>query len=109
MNLKDKYLNTPAGIPGVVEVEGWGRVHVRALSLAQLEKAQQAEQADPVRGLVLLVLFGVCDENGQRVFSDDDADAVKESFPVPTLRQVTEAIVRHNRLTAEDVVDAKKD
>ena len=109
MNLKEKYLNTPAGIPGSVEVEGWGTVRLRALSLAQLEKAQQAEKTDPVRGLVLLVLFGVCDQDGKRVFSDDDADAVKDSFPVPTLKIVTEAIVKHNRLSADDVSEAKKD
>lgn len=109
MSLKDKYLTTPAGKPGAVEVEGWGTVNVRALSLAQLERAQDVEKADPVRGLVLLVLFGMADPDGKRVFCDDDEAAVKDSFPVPVLRVVTEAIVRHNRLSAEDVAEAKKD
>src|SRR3954469_16556958 len=106
MSLKDKYLNTPAGKPGTVEVEGWGTVYLRAISLAQLERAQNVEKTEPVRGLILLCLYGIADQDGRRVFSDDDEQAVKDSFPVPVLRQVTEAIVKHNRLSAEDVADA---
>ena len=104
MNLRDKYLSLKSGKVGSVEVESWGTVHIRALTLSDLDKLKTLNEAEAI---VSGVLFGVCDDQGQRVFTEGDKETLLNSTPFGVLAAVAEAVGTHNGLTADKVSDAK--
>lgn len=105
--LAKKYLSTPTGSAGVVQVPGWGEVHVRALSVADLERIRDVEEQDAIKGLLLLIALGVGDESGGLVFDPDNLDALK-GISAPALKLLGEGVAKANMLSPQAVDDAKK-
>ena len=87
-------------------------VFIRDLSAAEArDYAERAKalNADPDSNLDLLahgVILGVVDKQGAQMFTADDADAIKNSMSIGTLRYISEQI---GRLSGGDPDDQKKD
>lgn len=83
---------TAAAPPVAVEVEGWGRVYVRALTVAEMDEASEVESSDKnkvARGACRVI----CDETGHRLFdpkSDADVELIAKQ-PWSMLRKVLAA------------------
>lgn len=106
MSLRERYLSVKSGKVASVEVEQWGTVHLRALTLADLDKLKGLSEADAI---VAGVLNGVCDQDGNRVFTEADREALLTGTPFGVLAAVAEAVGAHNGLTADKVTAAKND
>ena len=85
---------TASAKPKPVTVPGWGAVHVRSLTVAEVEEqtADTANKDDKnriARGAARLI----CDEKGKRLFDPTNADdvALLASQPWELLRRVIEA------------------
>ena len=107
-NLKDKYLSTVPGRLGTVQIDGWGTVHLRPLTLAEAEYIGDLEKANDSRAGIVLFLKTVVDQYGQRVFGDEDEALVKD-FPIQTVVSVGRAALELSQCTPEKVEAAKKD
>lgn len=84
---------TAAALPVAVDVPGWGRVHVRQITVAEVEQ-QTADAAakDDARRLARAAARVLCDETGARLFdpaSDEDV-ALISGQPWDLLRRVLE-------------------
>ena len=107
MNLAEKYLVNKGTTTINVDIPEWGDVKIRSLSLSEMDRLEKKIQNNPSEALALAVLLGVSDENGKRVFTDNNLDDIKAtSFQV--VKSVAESVIKHNSLTAEVVEDAKK-
>jgi hypothetical protein len=85
---------TAAAVPVAVSVDGWGTVHVRQVTVAEVE--QQTADADAQkdkRRLARAAARVLCDEKGRRIFDpDNDADVdLISAQPWDLLRRVLEA------------------
>jgi hypothetical protein len=108
MNLRDKYLSVKTCATGTVEIPDWGTVNVRSLTLSEMDRLEKAIGDNPADALAVAVLLGVGDEDGKRVFDDKDIASIRATT-FNTVKAVAEAVVRHNKLNAEVVAEAKKD
>jgi hypothetical protein len=104
MSLREKYLSVKSGKVASVEVEQWGTVFIRNLTLADLDKLKGLSEAEAI---VAGVIVGCCDENGQRVFNEDDKETLLNSTPFNVLADVAEAVGQHNNLSEDKVQQAK--
>lgn len=55
-----------------------------------------------------LLLVGLGDENGERVFDDDDADMVRKTFSWAAMDYLSGEVLRFNRLNDNAAKDAAK-
>lgn len=105
MSLREKYLASKASVVGSVDIPDWGKVHIRSLSLSDMEKMK--DKGD-VEAVLWSILLGVCDEVGNKVFGPDDWEFIK-GLPWLIVQPLAEAVSRFNKLSAEIVADEKKD
>lgn len=95
--------------PVPVEVPTWGgTLHVRRLSVADMEEASGAEQRTDKRSLSRAAARVLCDENGQRLFdpsSDGDIDLIARQ-PWSVLQTILDAADKANGLTPDAVEQA---
>jgi len=90
---------TAAFKPKPVEIEGWGTVYVRALTVAEFdEQVQQAANGGEKQRIAKGAARILCDENGNRVFDPENVDdvALLASQPWSTLRKLSAAFEEHN-------------
>lgn len=85
---------TQASIDGIDEP-----LFIRRISVAEQGKLAKLAD-DQTAAAVALVLYGVCDETGERLFDDDDAKQI-EDLDSKTVGQIVEAVSRVNFGTAE--------
>lgn len=85
---------TAAEKPVPIEINGWGKVHVRSLTVAEVEEqtddvADKKDKSRIARGAARLL----CDETGKRLFDPDNEADVKllSAQPWKLLRQVINA------------------
>jgi len=89
-----------------------GTIGIRRLSYADaVDLADAAKHADgstagQERFMVDLVISCTCDAQGERLFGDDDADAVRR-LPATALQRIADAALRVNGLHAEAIEDAE--
>ena len=107
MDMRTKYLFDPCQV-STVDDANWGKVYIRQLTLGEIERLQKSEEKGDVESVLTQLLFGVGNENGHRVFGDEDYEALK-SVPWNTVLNVTKAIKEFNKLTAEAIAGEKKD
>lgn len=85
---------TAAALPVAVEVPGWGTVHVRQITVAEVEaQTADTEAKDDKRRLARAAARVICDEGGDRLFdpsSEADLALISEQ-PWDLLRRVLEA------------------
>lgn len=90
-----------------VEVPEWGgTVHLRALTLAEMQEveAKQAE-AKGAAFVALVVAYGLCDAEGTRLFTSDEDIAGLLAKSARVLRRLTRRCMAVNQLTQADVED----
>jgi len=86
-----------------VDVPEWGgRVHVRSLTAGDRSVWTAAVRDDPDRAGLLIVARAVCTPDGERLFADDDVDALAEKSTA-ALDRVIDAVLRVNGLRPDDV------
>ncbi|WP_432481018.1 phage tail assembly chaperone family protein, TAC [Moraxella sp. ZY200743] len=62
-----------ATTPILKEINGFGEVYLKKLTVAeQGELAKQGEKTDNVTASLYKVAYSLCDENGKRLFNDND-------------------------------------
>jgi hypothetical protein len=68
-------------------------------------RTRSGRWADGVPAVTALVILGACDEDGKRLFTDEDVAALNK-LPASALGKVANAILAHNGL-AGDAEEAK--
>lgn len=76
-----------------------GEVGLARLTVAEADRLAKLDSGASAN-LELLIL-GVCDDEGKRLFSDKDRDALKK-LPNDVVRMVAQAILTHNGYTGEE-------
>lgn len=110
MSLRDDILGLDDAKIIPLEVPEWSRtVHLRVLSGAERDRFESSCAADPKTGrkqvLNLRARFAVmvlCDEKGQRIFTDADAEALGKKSS-SALSRIMEAAGKLNRFLEADV------
>lgn len=70
---KDQLLAVIAPAPILKEIDGIGEVYIKKLTIAeQNELAKKGDKADNVATSLNMVAYSLCDENGKRLFGDND-------------------------------------
>lgn len=85
---------TAAIAPTPVKVKGWGTVHVRAITVAEVEtQAEDTADKEDKDRIARAAARVLCDENGKRLFDpNNEADvALIKKQPWPLLRKVMNA------------------
>lgn len=111
MNLKDLILNKQDKKLTPLTVEEWGvTVHLRTWSGSERAKFQDwyKTQTDMGKLLGMLCAMSVCDEAGNRLFTEADVDALNEKS-VTALDAVAAAVLALNGITPDAVEQAKND
>lgn len=94
-----------ASRPESVHIDGIDEpLFIRRISVGEQAKLAKLKD-DPTAASIALVLYGVCDELGERVFGDDDASQI-EDLDSKTIGHIVEAISRVN--FGKDVDDFEK-
>lgn len=96
-----------------VDVPEWGlAVYVRTMTLGEMEAVQgfvDAAKSDTnISGVAEMAVRIICDENGERVFSDDDADGIREKSH-KALTRIVNAFTEVNGIDDETVDEAGND
>ncbi len=99
-----------------VDVPEWGgTVHVRALNAVERGKLDNLGAQARLDGTaqledmhVMTVQMGVIDDDGQRVFSEDDIPELREKAAAP-MERISERIWEMSGISEEDVEDAVED
>ena len=113
MLTRDEILGLDDRKPVKVSVPEWGTdVWVRPLSAAERdaidqETADRREAKKPSNWRARMAVRVLCRDDGERLFNNDDADALGKKSQV-ALERVIEAAIRTNALTDKDVADLEK-
>lgn len=103
MDLRSHILEADDLPSEAVEMPEWGcTVHLRAMTGDEALRYYQAlrgDTVDPAAARNLLLAICLCDESGERVFSDADAGALGRKA-APLLARLHDVAVRLNRLGA---------
>lgn len=86
--------DTAAAAPTAVKVKGWGTVHIRALTVAEVEtQADDTSDEKDKNRIARAAARVLCDEKGVRLFDPDDKTdvAMIASQPWAMLRKVLTA------------------
>lgn len=83
----------------VVTVPHLGHCWVKSLSA---EEREAWESAPPNRIRALMVVLTCCDENGNRLFSMRDLDAVS-ALPINVVMPISDAAIRIAKVAQEDI------
>lgn len=97
LNFKSKVV--PVDIDGTT-------VHVRELSAGDRTKLFVKVGDSKADTLVCVAMFCVCDQDGTRLYTDDDQEHV-EALPAPVVDAIAKAGLSLNGLEAKSVDDAK--
>lgn len=106
MITKDILLRPSKQVAETIDVPVWGKTFLRNLSFGEVSKFNSLNQT-PNDALAFLVVSGVCDEEGNRVFGDDDLEAVK-ALPAEIVFPVIESVSKRIGVTFEAIEAAKK-
>lgn len=92
---------------GRVSVDEFGgEVCVAMFSAAEADRFRSAIGETTMPMNVLLVILGACDEKGERLFTDADAEALGKQ-PAKALTTIANKVLEHNGLTGDAVEEAK--
>lgn len=88
-------------------VEAWGHeVTVQELSAGALDKLRAIGDGQELRGGATVIVHGVIDENGKKVFAPNDVDKILDTMSVADINLVSEAILKVSGLMGvEEVVE----
>jgi hypothetical protein len=80
---------------GEVQVDNWGDqpVMLQELNAAAIDKMRSLGEGKELRAAVLAVIYGVVDENGKRVFADNDLDNLMK-MSIGDLTKISDAVLK---------------
>lgn len=104
MSIRESFLAGPRPKVERVDIEGFGPVHVRAMSAGELGRFESWMSGEPdlENFLARFAIAGVCDESGTLAFTLDDVKALNDLDPA-FLQRVQEAVARINKITKDEV------
>ncbi len=110
MSLKDSILQAKDCPVTAVEVPEWGlTVYVRTMTLGEMEVLQNfvdaAKGNTDTTAVAEMAAKIICDENGERVFGDDDADGLRGKSH-KALTRIANAFTEVNGIDDETVNEA---
>jgi hypothetical protein len=94
----------------VVTIKDYGDVILRMLSLAEMKAVQKkisAAKDDSYQTVLLTVLNCLSDEDGNRLFSDEEANKLSEAVPSPVMTEISNAILYFHYPEKRPAEDAK--
>lgn len=100
--LRDELLAMSSTDIRAVTLPGGKVVYVRSLSVADTERAQQLSSSGDIPAIAAWVVLSACDEKGDRLFTDEDAEKVK-SLPAKIAKPICEAALDLNGFTEKEV------
>ena len=103
MNIRDKLLALVSPKPVAAEIEGFGTVHLRTLTVGEiLEQQTDVVDGDNRPGIARAVCRVLVDESGAQVFDPKNADDLASvlNLPWPFVRAVLEKGNKLNGLEA---------
>jgi hypothetical protein len=62
--------------PKAVDIDGWGTLHVRPPTVAEVDAARQKEEPDDDKQFARGACRVLCDETGNRIFDADNPEDV---------------------------------
>ena len=106
MNLKDAMRESAKTQVVPVEVDGWGTVYIAALTVAQIDELSKRENMSIAES----VSRYICNEDGTRAFSLDNAEdmALIGAQPMLKINTLLKAVEKLNAISIEGVDEAKK-
>jgi hypothetical protein len=100
----DQIFNRDRGKPALIDVPEWP-IAVYARKLSAQDQIDLSEGVDPKDLTFKLILHCVIDENGDRIFSDEDEQGLRnEEFPV--IMRVFAAVAKLNGLSTKELEEA---
>lgn len=92
------------------DIANFGEVYLRILTMAEVrdwekaaEEAEKKKKGEKTGALVkLLVLVSLSDEDGRRLFKDEDAETLAAAVPWPAMQQLFDEAVKLNKLGKEE-------
>ena len=75
-----------------------GEVCIASFNVAEMDRIARLDGSTPAS--VECVILGACDEDGKRLFTDKDREALKK-LPARVVSDLAKAIFAHNGLGAE--------
>ena len=103
---KNTLLSVANKIVETINVPEWGEVKLRRLSFAEIDKFNSF-QSSPVDGFAWLVICAVCDEDGKKIFSEEDAEQIK-SLPAEIVYPIGQAVAARIGVTFDKLEESKK-
>lgn len=100
-------LDLPITIVDVPEWSACPRVYVRTLKAIEAESLADWAKGNTRNFLGRAAALFISDEHGNRLFVDEDADALGEKNPT-ALKRIVEAAMHHNGLDKESAKAAEK-
>lgn len=86
-----------------VEVPNWGGdIHIQELSAMAMDKMRQYGDGDELKGAAMVLVYGVVDEGGERVFEEGDLDQIL-GMSVKDINKVAEAVLKLSGVGEEEV------
>jgi hypothetical protein len=89
-------------------MNGTDHVYVRRLSALEASRLTVIADSDTLNSIVTTCIIGICDEDGNPLFTDADHDAVAD-MDFGTLNRCVEALMELNELTEDGSKARKKD
>lgn len=102
---KSKY-KSPSRAVDSIDVPNWGKVYIRSVSMGDVRRLQM--ETDPLKGDLLAVVYGACDESGKRNFDETDLDWLAD-VPLETTKPIVTAVLKHIKSIGAKVEEAKNE
>ena len=104
MSLREDLLLATEPRKELVEIEGIPSFYVRELNVGSVIDMSRVADDDPVGNAVAIVVAGVCDENGNDVFTREDVEALRRrSFRL--VNRMMERVLVFNGMSPEQARD----
>ena len=86
----------------LVMIPDYGDIYLRVMTLAETAAWQKKAQADDPKILISLLSYTLSDENGKRLFKDDEVDLISQSMEYPLVDALFDQAMVFNKLRKED-------
>lgn len=100
---EDFFAATVAPSVRKVDVGGDRHVFVRGLTVAETRRwIRECKDQSSEQSFAILAVLGICDESGNRVFGDADAESLSNSLSFDAGKKISEAVLAATGLADEE-------
>lgn len=108
MSVRDQIRNRR---PKIKPTQAFGGAYVRQLTgeetIRVAKKAAEKPDAPPLEEMALLLCFALCEESGERVFTDEEAPMILATYASEDIKAAAGVAFELNGLTKKDVEAAQ--